>query len=406
MTAALNSPEHESNLVERYQLGTITGFNQIEASQLGIDANIAPEAIYGVDVSDPYVEKYSFAERAQVKFEEQAANDFAAERREQGKWERKAGTAYYDSDDVRHDSKKGFGDPVSRNKFFNEDLASPAINAWRSKIPSAEALADLSDPINSTHVTDHQGKSVPMDDDARMWLSLCTDAVGIRSRATVMAEVVKNFAEEQRIINGTDLSDFRWLSVACGTALPSIQGAMKAGIRPELLLADFDQKAMSATEQLAAEIGYTGTITRPAQEAVGREGINIFDVNEMSQLKDYLGDNGGRPMLIDLMGIFEYTGENLGVDSAAFLKSCYDMLHPGGKLVFGQMRSDRRVADFTMGVVSWPFIEMRSPAEFMDIIDKSGINPLDTTLFLPSDGVYTVGVISKPGIAKTVVKTA
>ena len=82
------------------------------------------------------------------------------------------------------------------------------------------------------------------------------------------------------------------------------------------------------------------------------------------------------------------------------------MLHPGGKLVFGQMRSDRRVADFTMGVVSWPFIEMRSPAEFMDIIDKSGINPLDTTLFLPSDGVYTVGVISKPGIAKTVVKTA
>ena len=84
------------------------------------------------------------------------------------------------------------------------------------------------------------------------------------------------------------------MSVACGTALPSIQGAMKAGIRPELLLADFDQKAMSATEQLAAEIGYTGTITRPAQEAVGREGINIFDVNEMSQLKDYLGDNGGK----------------------------------------------------------------------------------------------------------------
>jgi SAM-dependent methyltransferase len=379
-----------------YQLGEIVRQYDVDPSDLGIRADLLPRSITGVEVRDPYVEQYSPEDIQEVKTHEQAANDFAQARRMAGKWERKPGTAYYDSDDKKQETKRGFGDPVSRDKFFNQELGSPAINAWRTKIPSAEALADLSDPLNRTVITDKNGNIVPMDETGRKWLSLCTDAVGIRSRATVMAEVVRKFSAEQFALGASDRTDFRWLSVACGTALPSMQGAIAAGVNPDLLLVDFDQNAMAATERLKEEIGYQGRIVRPAQEVVGKDGINIFDPMEMGKLKDYLGDNGGRPKLIDLMGIFEYTGENLGVDSAQFLKTCYDMLAPGGKLVFGQMRADREVQDFTMGVVSWPFVEMRSPGEFMQIIADAGIRTDSVDLYLPSDKVYTVGVISKP----------
>lgn len=395
MSTAQQFHEYGNVPVERFQLGEITNVTVIDPAEYGMNADIAPKALYGVEVADPYVDRYSAAEIAQVRFEEQAANDFAAERREAGKWERRPGTAYFDSNDERHESKHGFGDPVSRDKFFNHDLASPAINAWRTKIPSAEALADLSDPMNITEVSDNQGNVVPMDEDARKWLSLCTDAVGIRSRATVMAEIISGIATEHQQ-KGEDTQNMRWLSVACGTALPSMQGAMKAGIAPELMLADFDTSAMNATEKLAQDIGYTGTITRPASEAIGQDGINIFDTEKMAQLKEYLEANGGLPKIIDLMGIFEYTGDNLGVDSAKFLSSCYDMLAPGGKLVFGQMRSDRRVADFTMGVVSWPYVEMRSPAEFMQVIADADIDTKNVTGYAIGDLTYFVGVIEKP----------
>lgn len=116
----------------------------------------------------------------------------------------------------------------------------------------------------------------------------------------------------------------------------------------------------------------------------------------MQRLKEELEAKDELPEVIDMMGIFEYTGDNLGVDPVKFLETCYSFLKPGGRLVFGQMRTDRPVGDFTMGVVGWPFVHTRTLNEFMDVIVKAGIPVETVSLFLPADGVYTVGAIDKP----------
>lgn len=379
----------ESESPEVFRLGTITKVESIAPSDIGIEEALAPKEVEKVTVSDPYVEQWSSEVRADVAAEESRADTFARNRREAGRWERKPRTAYYDEAGnlVDRTKKRGWGDPVSRNRFFGR-LDSPGINAWRRLIPSARALGYLSDPNTHNVVLDFEGQVVTeMDEKARMWLSLCSDAVGIRSRATVMAEAVDEYVQEKQEA-GKNPNDLRWLSIACGTALPSMKAATRAGIAPSLLLADLDDGAMSATVELGKEVGFKGTI----QE----NHVNIFDANEMAKFRDELEKNGGLPDLIDAMGIFEYTGDNLGIDSVVFLRSMYDMLAPGGRLVFGQMRSDRPNPDFTMGVVSWPYVEMRSPRGFMEIIEKAGIPVRETRLYLPDDGAYTVGTIDKP----------
>lgn len=389
MTMTTPQPEILTVTDEIYQLGDIISVRELPAEQFNMTEEHAPAAIYEAVISDPYVEQYSTAEAIDVFQTEQGISDFAKDRREKGQWERKQGTVYFDENGVQQD-KRGWGDPVSRNEFFNNILKSPAINAWRSKIPSANALADLSDPINKAFVTDSRGRVVPVDETAHKWLTLCTDARAIRSRGSLMADVVKQFIDEQKLTSGDEhLQSLKWMSIACGTALPAMKAAMHAGIKPEMLLVDLDSKALQATQDLANEIGFEGPMSQ-------RSDVNIFVPDEMAGLRQELGSNGERPMLIDLMGIFEYTGNNLGVDPVQFLRSVYDMLHPGGRLVFGQMRDDRPVADFTMGVVSWPYVEMRSPKEFMQIIEDAGIPVKATKLYLPSDNVYTVGVIDKP----------
>ncbi len=374
--------------IEKYQLAEVVNLEVVQPEEIGISPDNAPGSISRVRLVDPYVEYWSFSDLENVKSQEREADSFAATRRNNGYWERRPGTAYI-KDDESEGTKHVWGDPVSGNLFFNKMLGSDGIIAWRSKIPSAKALLDLSDPIGEESVTDKKGRSVERDETAKKWLSLCTDARAIRSRAAVMAQIVSDYA-----LSNTGTNKVNWLSVACGTALPAMQGAIKAGISPRLFLADYDEHAMASTELLGREIGFSGEIILP-NAVVGSGSINIFDENVMKNLGDTLRDTDRSPDLMDLMGIFEYTGEDLGVDSVKFLKSCYDILAPGGKLIFGQMRSDRPFPDFVMGVVGWPFIKMRSPNEFMQIIQETGISSQNTDIYLPEDGVYTVGVITK-----------
>jgi len=375
---------------ERFLLGQVEKVTPVTPELVGISSDLAPSSIFDVEVWDPYVASYPEKVKQEVRRIELDANNFAADRRLAGAWERKPRTAYFDLGNNPL-KKKGWGDPESRKRFFNDTLKSPGIDAWRSKIPHATSLADLSDPLGITFIKNKNNRDIEMDETAKQWLSLCTDAVAIRNRSTVMAEIVKSFVEDRQQSD----NDYHWLSIACGTALPAMQGSKRAGIKPNLYLADFDNSALEATEELSKQINFSGNIIRPSIEALGKATMNIFNKGEMKQLDDYLVTTHKRPTLIDLMGIFEYTGDDIGVDSVDFLRSCYDMLAPGGKLIFGQMRSDRSVPDFVTGVISWPYIKMRSPQEFMEIIAKADISPALTTLYLPDDGVYTIGVISK-----------
>lgn len=373
---------------EKYQIGYIAEVQPQIPEDYGFTAETSPAEIYEVAVTDPYVEEYDLETRLEIMEIEAAASEYACARREAGMWERKTGTAYTDADDNQY-TKTVWGDPESTSWFFDGILKSEGMRVWRSEIiPSALALTYLADPKDQVSVISKKdGKAYPIDEESRAWWTLCTDGVAIRSRGTVMAELVKEYASK-RVDEGADANSLRMMSIACGTALPTMKAAVHTGIAPRLTLLDFDRTAMNATEILADEIGFKGEITK--------KGMNIFDGDKMAQMKAELEAKGELPDVVDMMGIFEYTGENLGIDPAPFLRSGYDMVAPGGTLIFGQMRDKRPVEDFTMGVVAWPHVEQRSPAELMNIILAAGIPKESVRMFMPTDSVYTVVSVSKP----------
>ena len=367
---------------ELYKQGEIQGFHAIDPSSVGIDPDNHPALVWSLEIADPYVDSYSASERFGVISSENAADATARLRRILGKWQRKPGTAYYDENGDEQD-KQEWGDPSLTKGFFNA-LGSEALADWRELVPTASALRYLSDPTMNT-LTDRAGEVHPIDDTAHKWMSLSTDAVGIRARGTVLSELVKAYVQDH------DLGEnVNWMSVACGTALPTIQGALAAGIdhKTSLLLVDPDKNAMSSTVEIADELGFQGEIQQ--------ERMNVFKPEKVADLKERLIAEGKRPKLVDIMGILEYTGENLGVDSVEFLKMYYDILEPGGRLLLGQMREDRPRLDFTMGVVGWPYVQTRTINDLMGLLKEAGI-PLDKAqVYLPKDGVYTVCCVDKP----------
>lgn len=382
---------------EKYRLGSIVDVQPVQPDAVGLDTDIAPSALYSVAVADPYVKNYGPETVADVMTTELAINDFARTRREMGLWQRKPVKAY----DAEHPEavKKEWGDPISTHTFFDEMLDSEAVRVWRSEtIPSALALAYLSDPYSRRTIHSKDlNKDIPIDEEARKWWTLCTDAVAIRSRGTVMAEVVNGYVERYTG-NGGDPDNLRWMSIACGTALPTLKAAVNSGTAPKITLIDYDLEAMQATSELAEEIGFEGEITTKA--------MNIFDTERMARLKEKLAADGELPQLVDMMGIFEYTGDNLGIDPVPFLRSGYNLVAPGGTLILGQMRKDRPVEDFTMGVVAWPFVEQRSPKELMQMVTAAGIPQESVRIYMPTDGVYMVVAIDKPAAAGVETETS
>lgn len=361
---------------ERFRLADIADVQLLASETVGIDASRAPATVAEVRVIDPYVIEGCYEDPEafeMVQREETVLNELAHVRRLQGKWQRRQEVAY-DIKDGEIQNRIEWGDPVSSHELFKK---SPVLAEWHNDVPSARALTPLADP---TSIED------PL---ARKWMTNCTDAIGIRSRAAILAESAKAFIHD----HPEKRDDMRWMSVACGTALPAMKAAMHANATPDLTLLDLDRTAMETTQQLGEEIGFQGKIDQRR--------ANIFNKAAMQRLKAQLTAGGvdRRPDVMDLMGIFEYTGENLGVDPAEFLASNYDLVKDGGRMIFGQMRTDRPNLDFTMGAVRWPYVETRTPDEVMQIVQSAGIPTSCVRVYLPTDGVYMVVTIDKPPLA-------
>jgi len=369
----INRLEIAAQPPERFRLAEIADVQPMSPDSVGIDPSRRPHSVAEVSVADPYIvdginedpEAFEMVQR-----EETALNNMAKARREAGHWQRRQEVAYnIEGGEIQNVVE--WGDAVTSEELFR---ISPTLAAWHRDVPSARALTPLADP---TSVED------PL---ARKWMTNCTDAIGIRSRAAILAESARMYINE----HPEKRDSMNWMSVACGTALPAMKAAMHAGVRPNLTLLDLDENAMRTTQELGEEIGFTG--------AIDQRRANIFRKESMQRLKAQLMANGEdrRPDVMDLMGIFEYTGENLGVDPAEFLRSNYDLTKDGGRMIFGQMRADRPNLDFTMGAVRWPYVETRTPDDVMKIIQDAGIPTSSVRMFLPKDGVYMVVTIDKP----------
>lgn len=339
---------------------------------------------YDVVVCDPYVESLSHETRSSIDLVETSFAQMATENLQNGLWANDPAVVY-DSETDR--KKRIFGDigEDGTMQTFSDYLDSPGYVTWKKLLPSPKALEFLAGPEAYQYVVDRNGSRIPIDDNFSSWLKGCLDAQGIRSRAAIMAWLIDDHIKK----TGNNSPD--WVSVACGTALPAFQTAahVNEGFSPNMRLIDTDISALKRAEELHGLFNVNGNIKT--------EPNNIFDPNVLAD---------GEADIIDAMGIFEYISPALiemlevkyGIKTSPglFLASCYRALKPGGKLIFGQMREDRKNKNFTLGTIGWPYIHTLNPIDVEKIVIDAGIDSSGLSTYTPQDGVYTVYTIDKP----------
>src|SRR4051794_34283995 len=124
----------------------------------------------------------------------------------------------------------------------------PALTHWRQHhVPTAAALVPLQRPdrrmlADGTPFSQH-------DDD---WYRHSLDAIGIRSRATIMGEVLR------RSVAASGKRTHHWLSLACGASIPVFEAAQSLRVDGHdivITLADFDGNALELAHELSADYG-------------------------------------------------------------------------------------------------------------------------------------------------------
>jgi SAM-dependent methyltransferase len=257
-------------------------------------------------------------------------------------------------------------------------LADPnveALKAWRNKVPNGDALGDIYDiPVGKQIGVAEDGRPLLASKEAAAQLRFVDDAVGIRDRRTAMMEIVSAY------LPGIPLEDktLRWLSLASGTADPSIRAINRAreeyGITPKLIVADIDRDSL---EQVAANAQKGGI----ADNEIKTVRANILS----SRLRQYLElkANFDGADVVENLGFEEYLPQDgdeiaakkgVGLPEASeFTRNAYELVRPGGILLSGNMVHDRPQTNYVFGAVDWPIINARYEKEIMRVYDQAGI---------------------------------
>jgi hypothetical protein len=251
-----------------------------------------------------------------------------------------------------------------------------AMAAWRSLVPHASAL----DYLNGIQVGDpiigRSGQPTKTTASTAAQLRYVDDAVGIRVRAAAMRWKAEEYLRgrawplERRV---------RWLSLACGTAGPSLDAAdqirSSLGASFELHALDYDETALAMVERRRSQHdsdhivrAHKGDLlgTDFAAELRSSSGFEHFDVVEDLGFKEYL------PEETDSLGAFKRLDDALP-QASDFTRRAWELVAPGGILISGNMLLDRPQRDYVFGVVAWPIINARSHDELLDVYRTSGI---------------------------------
>ncbi|WP_353810403.1 hypothetical protein [Agromyces sp. SYSU T00194] len=255
-----------------------------------------------------------------------------------------------------------------------EAFAFDYMPRWREHVPSAKALWPLQHPGEPTLPFDDG--AAPNADDWAV-LSHVADAVGIRSRAAVLAAV----AEAQ--LAATEGGSC--LSLGSGGLVPILKSAGALGARgmdTAVELWDADPDAIDMAHLLAVRHGLPAPLTTRQ--------VNLYDLRALRSAASQFD-------LVDLLGFFEYlpteappVAGSLVPTASDFLAAALTRVAPGGTLVLANMRDTHPQLDFVMRCVQWPYIHPRGLDELAAIIRGAGVADERVTFYLPDDDVYAV----------------
>lgn len=263
---------------------------------------------------------------------------------------------------------------------------SSTLHAWFAHAAQAQAVALY--PLQRPHI-DYLPSGEAIDEKSRAFFFHGLDAIGIRTRAKIMTEITSRYLNDRPAA--------RWVSLACGGAVPVIDALKECeGIgMVHLDLIDFNTDALSFASDLATREAHLQQV--PTYDEKNQ--LRSYTTHEINLIRglivtDSLVDQFGEKSsdVVDALGIFEYFSKK---DSTAFLKNAYRLVRDDGVLVIANMLADRPQMEFNRRGVGWPDLYPRSTEELTEIIVDAGIDPQNVRMIIPEDGIYAVVEIRK-----------
>ena len=271
--------------------------------------------------------------------------------------------------------------------FLNVD---ETFREWIDTAAMATTVDTLYDPENARLESGRRLGPVMTD-----FLKNALDTVAIRARSSVVAE---------RMSHGVKI-DEKWLSLACGNALPVLNAARSAGAKPEITLVDFNFNNLRHAKRLAKSRGQENLIKdRMFRDLVYKKGFRKPQI--LRQLLAPLAVKQrpywnfkplkkGHYDRIDAVGFVEYLPPEA---AARFIKRVYELLAPGGIFIFDGLSENHAQREFYEGVLQWPLTKFTSIDDMLNIIYMSNVSIEGNTVdvFESQDGIYPIYEIRKP----------
>jgi SAM-dependent methyltransferase len=286
-------------------------------------------------------------------------------------YDKRTGATVFDSDNEA--SRLLYGDSETLQQWF--------VNAGQAQ---ATALYPLQRPD-----VDRLPSGAEIDDMSRAFFYHGLDAIGIRTRAKIMTNIVS----EQLV----DRPAARWISLACGGAVPVID-ALKACGEMNLVhldLVDYDNSALEFASDLASNEAKLQKVPSFNSESE----LRSYTTHEQNLIRGLIADDSliekfgeNSSDVVDALGIFEYFSKK---DSTTFLRNAHRLVREDGVLVIANMLADRPQLEFNRRGVGWPQLYPRSLEELAEIVVDAGIAPEKARIIVPEDGIYAVVEIKK-----------
>ena len=208
------------------------------------------------------------------------------------------------------------------------------------------------------------------------------DARAVRTRANEAMEMAADYIEQKLSqSNGQELVS---ASLACGAAGPVynlVNGLSNKGYGfSKIILTDSDPMALATAVGLAENTNL--------EQKIDIQLRNLITEPLTSFIKEKSVD------LVDLLGLFEYLPKELSIE---LLNKVREIVKPGGLIIFGNMLDERPQQQFFSNVVQWPSLQQRSIKEVLGIVHKAGFSLNETSVRVPTEGVYAVYSIVASG---------
>lgn len=287
---------------------------------------------------------------------------------------------YFDA--IKRESAFDLENESSRALYGDSDT----LQKWF--VDAAQAHATALYPLQRPYIDQLPSGGV-IDDKSRAFFYHGLDAIGIRTRAKIMTEISTKYLGDKPAA--------RWVSLACGGAVPVIDALKEYDDMGmvHLDLVDYDENALAFASDLATQEASLQKVPTYNKENELRS-YTTHEINLVRGLiaSDSLVDKFGEKSadMVDALGIFEYFSKK---DSTTFLRNAYRLVRDDGVMVIANMLSDRPQLEFNKRAVGWPKLYPRSTEELAEIIVDAGIDPEKATIIIPEDHIYAVVEIRK-----------